>query len=76
VRDLVAGHLAGLVDADRLEANGEHHLAPLLVVVAALARLAEMVLLQMRHFVRQGRQDRAGRALLERRGIERDLIGE
>lgn len=58
----IVGHLlarflsAGLAGIGRHQADGFHFVGPLFVVVAASARLAEMELPSVRHFVNQSLQ--------------------
>jgi hypothetical protein len=51
-----------------------HPVGPFAIVIAAAARLAVMVLPQMRHFMGEGGQHFRDRAVVEMARIERDLV--
>ena len=59
-----------------LQADRSHLLGPLLVMIAAPARLAEMVLPQMDHFMSEGGENLFLWPVPEVGGIKGDLIGE
>lgn len=66
---LLASWLAGI---GRHETDGVHHLRPFLVVICA-ARLAEVMLLEVTHFVHQSGEALLGRALAKVYRVECDL---
>ena len=65
-----------LAGGGRLQADRSHLLGPLLVVIAAPARLAEMVLPQMDHFMSEGGEHFFLWPVPEVSGIQGDLIGQ
>ena len=74
-------HIAGLgaivlAGRSRLQADRFHLLGPFLVVIAAPARLAEMVLPQMDHFMSEGGEHLFLWPVPEVRRVQGDLIGE
>ena len=77
VGDALAGTLAaGLTGIRRREPDAVHQRGPFLVVISGPARRAEMVLLEMDHFVDQRRQRLRGRTVLEVLHVERDLVAD
>lgn len=75
VGQTLAGHLAGVVQRDRLQPDATHLARPLPVMVAAPARLARVRLPQMAHFMHKRAQNLLVAAPGEVVGVERDLVG-